>query len=115
LIHSSEIIKNTINLNTILTHLNDVILIDDLEDYSVLFQPYTGETMGLNQTGFAIWRKIDGKSSIEEISVKISDEFDIPIEIISKDILKFCKKLYRRFFVVKDKSEQITIRNETNK
>ncbi len=112
MIPSSEIIKNTINSNTILTHLNDVILIDDLEDYSVLFQPYTGETMGLNQTGLAIWRKIDGKSSMEEISVTISNKFDIPIEIISNDILEFCKKLYRRFFVVKDKSEQMT---ETNK
>ena len=70
---------------------------------------YTGETMGLNRTGLFIWKNIDGEKSLREIGSLLSSEFGIPTESALNDLMSFAKRLYRRFFIVKESEEQIKI------
>ena len=40
----------------------------------------------LNDTGAAVWRRLDGKQSLREIAGDMSREFDVAAEQIEKDL-----------------------------
>lgn len=42
-------------------------------------------------TGKDILLKIDGKKSVEQVAKEISQEYELPIDVIEDDIYKFCK------------------------
>ncbi len=85
--------------------IKSVILINDLSDYSVLFQPLTAETIGLNETAVSIWNLLDGKKSIRDIADEIAVKFSINNSTALSDVSKFADTLYRRLFIVKSRDE----------
>ena len=85
-----------------------VILIDEFDDYSVLFNPLTAETMGLNPVGLTIWEEIDGERSVSDISKLICNRFNVSEEISIHDTKSFIQRLYRRLFIVFSHEEFIT-------
>ena len=64
--------------------------IGDLED----------ELYTLNDTGRAIWRRLDGHRTLAEVATGIAEEFDAPIETIRRDVLGFATELARRKILV---------------
>ena len=79
--------------------ISDIIRINDLDDYAVLFNPSTAETMGLNSTGHLIWELIDGQRTVLDISELIAFEFSIPVGKAREDVSELIGRLYRRMFV----------------
>ncbi|MCX5698164.1 MAG: PqqD family protein [Candidatus Omnitrophica bacterium] len=67
--------------------------IGDLED----------EIFTLNDTGRAIWDKLDGKRSLKEVASALSDEFDSSSEEIEKDVLGITEELLKRRMLVENK------------
>jgi len=66
--------------------------IGDLED----------ELYTLNETGRAIWNRLDGKHSLRQISDLLADEFDAPAAEIEHDVIGLVSELVcRRILVVK--------------
>ncbi len=80
--------------------LDEVILVDEFLDYSVLFNSLTAETMGLNSLGLNIWNEIDGEKSINEIASRICKKYDVLCDMAIPDTEEFIKKLYRRMFII---------------
>jgi len=64
--------------------------IGDLED----------ELYTLNETGRAIWQHLDGKRTLAEVAYDIEEEFDAPVETITRDVLGFAGELVQRKILV---------------
>lgn len=47
----------------------------------------------LNETGAAVWRRLDGKRSLREIADDLSREFDVTVEQVDKDLLVLIEDL----------------------
>jgi len=59
------------------------------------------ELYTLNETGRAIWRKLDGVRSLRQIAVEIAAEFDALSEVIERDIAGLIEELVSRRMVVR--------------
>lgn len=54
------------------------------------------ELYTLNETGQAIWRNLDGRRTLREVSALLAGEFDMPLADIENDVLGFARELVRR-------------------
>ena len=54
------------------------------------------ELYTLNETGKAIWKKLDGQRSLKQVSVELTDQFSSPAEEIKVDVLGFAVEMIRR-------------------
>jgi coenzyme PQQ biosynthesis protein PqqD len=64
--------------------------VGDLED----------EIFTLNETGKAIWDRMDGKRSLRDIVKDLGSEFEEDIKDIEKDVLGFTQELFKRKMIV---------------
>jgi hypothetical protein len=60
--------------------------IEDMED----------ELYTLNETGKAIWDRLDGRSSLKNVMEDLSAEFEAPVGEIERDVLGLVKELLKR-------------------
>jgi len=67
--------------------------IGDLED----------ELYSLNDSGKALWKKLNGKKSLEEISEEFAKEYAAPPKEIREDISGLAKELFKRKMLVEVK------------
>jgi hypothetical protein len=67
--------------------------IGDLED----------EIFTLNETGRAVWSKLDGKKSLKDIVDALIEEFDGKVEEIEKDALGLVEELVKRKMIIEVK------------
>ncbi len=67
--------------------------IGDLED----------EIFTLNETGRAIWGKLDGQRSLKGIARDLSFEFEASPDEIKKDVIGLAKELLKRRMLVETK------------
>ncbi len=54
------------------------------------------ELYTLNETGRAIWRKLDGQRTLGEVSAALRAEFDAPQSELEADVLGFAAEMVRR-------------------
>lgn len=60
------------------------------------------ELYTLSPTGQAIWQKLDGQRTLQDVATALADEFDASLPEIDKDVLGFVSELAeRRFLSVK--------------
>jgi len=64
--------------------------IGDLED----------ELFTLNETGKAIWDRLDGKKKLKDVLAELSAEFEAPVGEIEKDLTGLVEELFRRKILV---------------
>jgi len=64
--------------------------VGDLED----------EIFSLNETGRAIWGKLDGKKNLKNIAAELSGDFEASIEEIENDCLGLLTELLKRRMVI---------------
>ena len=53
-----------------------VVLREEFDDWAVLFAPDTGNAVGLNPTGVAIWKLLDGRRTVAEIAGELQTAAD---------------------------------------
>ena len=53
-----------------------VVLREELDDSSLLFNPDTGSIFGLNAAGLFIWKRLDGRHSEADIIEELHLKFD---------------------------------------
>jgi len=61
------------------------------------------ELFTLNETGKAIWVKLDGKMTLKEVAGVLSSEFEAPASEIEKDVLGLTEELLARRMLVENK------------
>ncbi|NTV32122.1 MAG: PqqD family protein [Deltaproteobacteria bacterium] len=85
---SEDIVARSIEGELIIVPL--VAGIGDFED----------ELYSLNETGKAVWDRLDGKKSLKEVLAELSAEFDAPAGEIEKDLIGLVEELLRRRILV---------------
>ena len=59
------------------------------------------ELYTLNETGRAVWHKLDGARPLRRVAAELAEEYEAPIEDIERDVLGLVRELVSRRMVVK--------------
>jgi hypothetical protein len=59
------------------------------------------ELFTLNETGRALWAKLDGKKSLKAVAEELSAEYKAPPGEIKKDVIGLAEELLKRKMIVK--------------
>lgn len=78
----------------------DVVLRVEFDDWALLFQPSTGEAVGINPIGVAIWELLDSQHTLAMIAAQIEQQFEDTPDTVLDDTIEFMDDLHRRLFVV---------------
>ncbi len=76
-----------------------VVLREEFDDWAILFNPDTARALGINPVGVAVWKGMDGKSSLGEIASEIKDCFEDVPENVLEEITTFVNTLTEEGFV----------------
>ena len=76
-----------------------VVLREEFDDWAVLFNPDTADAVGINPVGVAVWKRMDGKRSLEDIVLKIRDSFEDTPDAAFEEITAFVNRLAENGFV----------------
>lgn len=76
-----------------------VVLREEFDDWAVLFNPDTADAMGTNPVGVAVWKRMDGRRSLDDIVSEITTSFDDTPETAFKEIAAFVNTLAENGFV----------------
>ncbi len=61
------------------------------------------ELYTMNETGVAIWDRLDGACSLRRIAAELANEYDAPADHIARDVVGLAAELVRRkILVVRD-------------
>lgn len=70
-----------------------VVLREEFDDWAVLFNPSTADAVGINPVGVAVWKRMDGTRTLNEIIADVQGAFtDVP-DSVTSDIPEFVSKL----------------------
>jgi SynChlorMet cassette protein ScmD len=76
-----------------------VVLREEFDDWAVLFNPDTADAVGTNPVGVAVWKRMDGKRSLEEIVSEINNSFEeVPAGAL-EEVSAFVSTLTEQGFV----------------
>lgn len=71
-----------------------VVLREEFDNWGILFNPDTGNAIGINSLGAYIWKKLDGRK-IDDVISSISREFsDVP-EGVDQEVMSFIDGLVK--------------------
>jgi hypothetical protein len=93
------------NLNVVYVP-SDKIVAREIEDELIIVPLVAGigdtddELYTLNETGKAIWSRLDGKKSLQAVAEELAMKFAAPPGEIEKDVLGLMTELARRKMVV---------------
>jgi len=76
-----------------------VVLREEFDDWAVLFNPDTADAVGTNPVGVAVWKRMDGKRSLEDIVSEINNSFEDTPDAAFKEIAAFVDRLAENGFV----------------
>jgi len=59
-----------------------------------------GELFTLNETGRAIWDRLDGSRSLKDVAAELQEDYDAPVEEIEHDVTGLAQELLNRRILV---------------
>lgn len=93
--------ESQISLDNVYKPSDDVVA-REIEGEFIIIPIATGigdmedELFSLNESGKAIWDKLDGKKSLNDIKTELQQEFDVSPDEARQDILGFVNELLKR-------------------
>jgi len=76
-----------------------VVLREEFDDWAILFNPDTAEAIGTNPVGVAVWQRMDGKHSLDDIVSEVKTGFEDAPESVGVEITTFINRLADNGFV----------------
>jgi len=73
-----------------------VVLREEFDDWAVLFDPDTGNAVGLNPVGVFIWKLLDGSRTVEDILKKLRESCEKVPEEVEDHLQDFIQSLVER-------------------
>jgi len=77
----------------------DVVLREETDEWGILFDPNTGKGFAINLIGSYVWKRLDGKHSVDDILREIKQDCDDVPENAKKIIEDFIQGLIKRGLV----------------
>jgi len=79
----------------------EVVLRVESDEWALLFDPESGQVVGVNPVGAAVWKLMDGKNSPAQIAEQVKNDFTDAPESILEEIHTFFNSLVERGFIGK--------------
>ena len=79
---------------------NPEVTYRDLEEGGVLLHLDSGAYHGLNRTGVAIWKLLDGEPTVTAVATGLREQLDDPPEALERDVARFLEGLRERNLVL---------------
>ena len=76
-----------------------IVLREEFDDWAILFDPDTGDAFGLNPIGVHIWKRLDGKHSVNDILKDLQEGLEDVPEEAEGDLQEFVDDLVQRGLV----------------
>jgi SynChlorMet cassette protein ScmD len=76
-----------------------LVLREEFDDWAVLFDPDTGDGFGLNPISVFIWKRLDGKHTIQNIMKEIQEDCEDVPENAEEEVNDFLDELIKRGYV----------------
>lgn len=73
-----------------------VVLREELDDWAVLFDPNTGEGFAINPVSLYIWKRLDGKHTIQDILAGLREDCNDLPEDAESSIDEFIQEVVKR-------------------
>ena len=73
-----------------------LVLREEFDDWAVLFDPDTGDAFGLNPVSVFVWKRLDGKHTIQDILKELREQSDDVPETAGQDIEAFIDELVEK-------------------
>jgi len=99
------IVGTPLDLNAVCASSEDVV-VREIEGEILIVPLVAGigdaedELYTLNETGQAIWQKLDGQRTLKQVAEMLVAEFDAPLAEVEKDVLGLASELTRRGILV---------------
>jgi hypothetical protein len=78
----------------------DVVLREEDEDGGLLFNPDTNQVKVINTTALFIWKRCDGKRSLQSIIEDLKVEFDqVPLDQVDQHVNEYLEDLTQSGFI----------------
>jgi hypothetical protein len=101
-----ENIENPISLDSAYGPSEDVV-VREIEGEIIIVPLVSGigdledELFTLNETGRAIWQKLDGLKPLRDVVSELAAEFDAPAGLIEEDVVGLLEELGRRKMIAR--------------
>jgi len=98
--------KDQVNLDGAYGPSDDVV-VREIEGEIIIVPLTSGigdiedELYTLNETGRAVWKRLDGRASVREVVRSLSEEFDDPEGELEPDVVGLLEELVRRKMIVR--------------
>jgi hypothetical protein len=98
---SKMMVSNNLDLDAVCVPSEDVVA-REIEGEIIIIPLTAGiaeaddELYTLNETGQAIWQKLDGQRTLKAVAAALAAEFNAPAAELEKDVLGFAGELTRR-------------------
>jgi hypothetical protein len=95
----------TVNLDCVYSPSDDVVA-REIEGEIIIVPLAAGigdmedELYSLNDTGKAIWQRLDGKTSLRAVAAGLAQEYSAPQAVIEQDVIGLVGELTRRRMLV---------------
>ena len=73
-----------------------IVLRVEFDDWGILFDPDTGDGFTINPVGIFIWKKLDGKHTLQDIITELKKECEEVPEDVEKDCKEFLEEVIKR-------------------
>lgn len=78
----------------------ETVLATELEDEGVLLNLETGEYFGLDDVALGMWKVLGTSATVEGARATLLEQYDVPEEVLSRDLEAFVAELAERKLVV---------------
>jgi SynChlorMet cassette protein ScmD len=76
-----------------------LVLREEFDDWAVLFDPDTGDGFGLNPVSVFIWKRLDGKHTVEDIMKDLRENCEDVPGNAEEEVSDFLDELIKRGYV----------------
>ncbi len=92
-------ISGVVSGEKVLRKKDQVVIREEFDDWALLFDPDTGVICGVNPVGVQVWKMIDGKRTVQDISRMVSDSFPDAPDTVEEDVTDFMKEITGKGYV----------------
>jgi SynChlorMet cassette protein ScmD len=85
--------------DTVILKKDQVVIREEFDDWALLFDPDTGNVCGVNPVGVQIWKMIDGKRTIRDISRIIAEKYPDASGSVDEDVRSFVDAISEKGYV----------------
>lgn len=76
-----------------------IVFREEFDDWAILFDPDTNETLGMNPVSAFLWKKLDGQHNQEDILKLVKENYDDVPDDASEHINIFLADIERRGWI----------------